>query len=356
MPRKEKTPWLEYEGQDTAEILSYKSTHRIASLLCALEQALNLRRTNKPQLAATPEEQTLLAVMALQREVNNGGYSQFFFNSSRQYASSIVTTLKQIGCETTAALTQRAIDALGPVALDPDSLRHSISQANPSRDQALDELDQQFYRLSEIDANLFAFVESHREAFVLEKVTLPPRPPKRGNHNLIHLGLGLDLAPQPELNFESVRKLTSEVAVKKEVQASEAELDGSAYHFLFRTFLKAGDLEQCEKFAGPAFDLTREDTGHCLTQRKWVEKLIELSNFARADEVTLQYLEYLSQDDTSIDFIKNRIKYWSDILRGREASLPKSAAFFRATFPQVDLSAPSTAPRIFRAGPPIKAV
>jgi hypothetical protein len=78
-------------------------------------------------------------------------------------------------------------------------------------------------------------------------------------------------------------------------------LDGAAYLFLSKSFLRrTGELERCETFAGPAFDVTREDTGHCTFQRQWVEKLIDVSNFARADKVTLQYLEYLSGDDTSL--------------------------------------------------------
>jgi hypothetical protein len=78
MARKNKTPWLDYEGQDTAEILACKGTHRIDSLLCALEQAIQLRQERMPEVATSPEELTLLAIMALDREVNNGGYHQFF--------------------------------------------------------------------------------------------------------------------------------------------------------------------------------------------------------------------------------------------------------------------------------------
>ena len=37
MARKNKIPWLEYAGQDTAEILACKGTHRIDSLLCVKE-------------------------------------------------------------------------------------------------------------------------------------------------------------------------------------------------------------------------------------------------------------------------------------------------------------------------------
>ncbi len=344
MARKDKIPWLDYTGQDTGQILACKGTHRIDSLLCALEQAIELRQNRSPEVATTLEERTLLAIMALQREVNNGGYRQFFVNSSREYTLTVVPALEGIGCHTTAALTQRAVDALDPHPLTLKAIEGSIFKPNPERDRVLDALDQRFYEICEIEPKLFAFVESHRQAFALGKMSVAPRPPKRGNHNLIKLGVGLDFAPKTDLTFDAVRKLAAEIAIQKEIEPTESELDGAAHLFLFKSFLKAGDMERCETFAGPAFDLTREDTSHCVLQRQWVEKLIELSNFARADQVTLQYLEYLSGDDTSIDFIKNRIKFWADPLRKHGAELPMASEFFRANFPDVSLTDPP-APR-----------
>ena len=318
MAKINKTPWLRYAGQDTAEILAHKETHAIASLLCALEEAIQLRQARFPEQATTAEEHTLLAVMALQREVNNGGFHQFFFNSSRRYAPTIVSALESIGCAVTAALTQKAVEQ-----------RETA--------EALNALDNQFYRIVEIEPKLFAFVESRAQAFAIEKMSVPPPPPERGNPNLIMLGVGLNFA-KPALTFEAARRAAAEVAAKKEIEPSDAELDGAAYLYLFESFLKAGEMEQCEKFAGPAFDLARENTSHCVAQRKWVETLMEHSNFTRADEITLQYLEYLKGDDTSQRFIRNRIKYWADPLRKQGANLPRSTAFFQANFPEIGLS------------------
>jgi hypothetical protein len=146
MAQKNKIPWLEYTGQDTAEILACKGTHRIDSLLRALEQAIQLRQSRMPDMVTTPEEHTLLAIMALQREVNNGGYHQFFVNSSRQYALTIVPALDSVGWDTTAALTQEAIDALG---LDPQTLKaieDSIREPNAERDQALDAFASPYFK------------------------------------------------------------------------------------------------------------------------------------------------------------------------------------------------------------------
>lgn len=338
MPGKSKIPWFDYTGQGTAEILAHKTTHRIDSLLCALEAAIQLRQRRLPTLVTTPEEHTLLAVMALEREVNNGGYHQFFFNSSCEYALTVVPALKSIGCAATAALTRRAIDAFNLALLTVENIGNSISKPDPERDRVLDDLDRQFYETFEIEPKLFAFVESHQQALAIERMSVPPRPPERVNHNLIQLGVGLDFAPKTDLTFEAVRKAAVEVAIQKQIEPSEGELDGAAYLFLFKSFLKTGEMQQCDRFSGPAFELAREDTRHCVVQRKWVEKLIEQSSFARADEVTLQYLQYLRGDDTSVPFIKNRITFWADPLRKHGAELPKSMEFFQANFPEVSLT------------------
>lgn len=329
-------PWLDYEGQETAQILACQTTHSIASLLCALKDGLQLRRDRYPEIAETPEETTFMACMALDREVNNGGYDQFFRNSSGQYALNIVDALKSIGCLTTAGITEKAIAALNLSDKTLSAIETSLRRRSEKRDQALEELDQEFYGTFEIEDKLFEFVQSRPQALLLSKMDVPPPERKRGNENLLTLGVYLHFPP-PELSFESVRKRAEEISIERSMSTSAQDLDAAAYQFLFKTFVSTGDLEQCEIFAGPAFELAREDTSHLWTQLKWVGKLIEASRFDRADEITLEYLAYLNGDDTSSEFIKNRIGIWPDLLRKHPAQLPKSIEYFLANFPEYSL-------------------
>ncbi len=48
-------------------------------------------------------------LIALDREVNHGGYGQFFVNSSREYAPIIVEAPRHIGCPKTAVITQTVL-------------------------------------------------------------------------------------------------------------------------------------------------------------------------------------------------------------------------------------------------------
>lgn len=76
-----------YDGQTTDELLALETTYRTDSLVLAFEAALRL----EPDPAKLSREETwILAIEALEREVNNGGYDQFFLNSSGKLISIIV--------------------------------------------------------------------------------------------------------------------------------------------------------------------------------------------------------------------------------------------------------------------------
>src|SRR5579862_1936019 len=176
-------PFFRYSGQTTAEILASKDTCSIASLLYALEEGILVRCSESGRTDCTTAEHLLLATLALEREVNNGGFAQFFLNSSRQYAPEIVGYLNRINCTKTAALAKRAIDCIALATgghVTPDTVRAAIAREDAARDRQLNELDQEFYRLSEIEENLFRFAEEHADSFHLERRKVAPPEPKRG--------------------------------------------------------------------------------------------------------------------------------------------------------------------------------
>ena len=139
-------PWLaSYSGQTTDELLSLASEYRIDSLVCAFEQAMDQKAARVGEHNLTEEERIILGIEALEREVNNGGYEQFFINSSKEFAPMIVGWLLRIGCPTTAEITQNAIDAL---KLD-----------NPN--EKLRKCDGMYFQSGEsIENQLFAFYQS----------------------------------------------------------------------------------------------------------------------------------------------------------------------------------------------------
>ncbi len=156
--------WLDgYSGETVEQLLALEGTHRIDSLVLAFEQALNQKAFRDGDRSLTDEERVIPAVEALEREVNNGGYDQFFVNSP-EYASGVVTALRKIGCPRTAEITQSAISALGLTTLDVDAIGEVIYAENADRDNTLNECDLRYYDNDEdIAGRLFAFIKANKD-------------------------------------------------------------------------------------------------------------------------------------------------------------------------------------------------
>jgi len=154
-----------YSGETLDQLIALEGQYRIDSIVLAVEQALS----RKDQL--TEAELTVLAVEALEREVNNGGFDQFFGNSSRQYAPSVVDAPKRIGCPKTAALAQKAIDALGISGgdLSPATIEAVMEEDDDNRTEMLDGCDSVYYEGEEepIAEKLYAYIKANREHIAL---------------------------------------------------------------------------------------------------------------------------------------------------------------------------------------------
>ncbi len=157
--------WLnEYSGQSTEELIALGATHRLDSLVLAFEQAIDQKRSDRGDACITIEERFVLAIEAFEREVMNGGFEQFFLNSSVEYAPIIVTALKQIGCPQTALIAERAIRALGTSDLSPDAIGSSIEGLGDSVAKVLNKCDDELMEYPEdIASRLFEYIKVHRE-------------------------------------------------------------------------------------------------------------------------------------------------------------------------------------------------
>jgi hypothetical protein len=162
--RNESSSWLyRYSGQTVDQLLSLEGKCPIDHLVLHFEEAI-AERARHDQRSLTDVEQVVLAVEALEREVNNGGYHQFFTNSSREFAATIVASLQRIGCEKAAKLTQKAIDALDLLDLSAESIGSVITTDNKNRVKKLQHCDDAYYRNAEpIAERLFAFIKANKE-------------------------------------------------------------------------------------------------------------------------------------------------------------------------------------------------
>jgi hypothetical protein len=146
--------WLDgYGGQTVDELIGLERKHVTSSLVLAFEQALHQKAARVGASKLSEEERVILAVEALEREVNNGGYDQFFVNTP-EYAPIIVDALRRIGCPKTAEITDRAVKAVQ---------RAPIYEDNKERDDALGDCDSLYCEGPEyIGEGLFAFIKANR--------------------------------------------------------------------------------------------------------------------------------------------------------------------------------------------------
>jgi hypothetical protein len=110
-------------------------------------------------------ERVFLVIWELESEVNNGGFHQYFYNSSGALAPHAVSALKAIGAQGTADIVQRALNTVRAItAWSDDANRKAlINQLSSETRQILGELDQEYYACAEdLTPLLYKYVADHR--------------------------------------------------------------------------------------------------------------------------------------------------------------------------------------------------
>jgi len=116
--------------------------------------------------ALSGPERILYITQGLEMEVNNGGFSQYFFNSSGDLANELVDAYLEIGATKTADICKRAVAIFGQaVPADRDERDDFISD-NEEFDEILGQCDDAFLAYEEdLNALTYAYVMQHRDSF-----------------------------------------------------------------------------------------------------------------------------------------------------------------------------------------------
>ena len=113
-------------------------------------------------------ERIFYITQTLEMEVNNGGFSQFFYNSSGDFSNELAGAFTAIGANTTAAICQKAINAFGrDIPVDRDERQEMLDELESDElDEILEECDDAFFSyeddLNELNYN---FVMKNKEQF-----------------------------------------------------------------------------------------------------------------------------------------------------------------------------------------------
>lgn len=121
----------------------------------------NIEKLNKSQ-------KTLIIIENLEREINNGGFNQFYFNSSGVFANETVKCLKNIGANKTSQIVRKANNEWrnGIVPKGRTERQKTLEKIEVKADLMWEKCNIEFYEYQDdITELLIEFVKGNRKDF-----------------------------------------------------------------------------------------------------------------------------------------------------------------------------------------------
>jgi hypothetical protein len=134
--------------------------------LVRLAESPRLRIWRQDYETLSRPECVFLLVWELEAEVNNGGFQQYFCNTSGRYAPQAAGALRDIGAAKMAAIVDEAVTAVGRDRLARDDAQRRLGiNALPAHIKTrLAALDEQFFGYPDnLTALLYAYVSRHQD-------------------------------------------------------------------------------------------------------------------------------------------------------------------------------------------------
>jgi len=120
------------------------------------------------ELQSVPQR-VFSSVWAVEQEVNNGGFSQYFLNlSGAETAAFVAEALDTIGAPRTADICRRAISLAFPSGLPsgPEAISAAAADFSEEVDDGLNSLESEFFAYPhDLTDLLFAYVSKHLDEF-----------------------------------------------------------------------------------------------------------------------------------------------------------------------------------------------
>ena len=162
--------WLDgYTGQTTDDLLGLEDEFRSDSIVLAFEAGIAVKAERLGGTdRLTEEERVVLAVEAMEREVNNDGFDGLF-RIAPDIVPDLIRALVAIGRPDVAEIVTEAIAALG-LAGDPtsDAVAAAMDVDDDDRDDRLGHLDARYYATAgDVADPLLAYIRQAPGAIVL---------------------------------------------------------------------------------------------------------------------------------------------------------------------------------------------
>ncbi len=110
-------------------------------------------------------ERLFFVTQMLEQEVNNGGFSQFFYNSSGNFANELVDAFTKIGALKTAEICKKAVAVFEGKVPEDRAERQNLLETLDCED-ILAECDNAFYEYEDdLESLNYAYIMKHRKFF-----------------------------------------------------------------------------------------------------------------------------------------------------------------------------------------------
>lgn len=155
-------------GKTIDDILRHESSKPNHTLVGAIGFRIEQKAHARGHDSLSESEHKFVAVFALEGEVNNGGFEQFFFNSSGNEAELALDGLRELGASKVAALLLRAM-AVFPDGKPPTDIlvrRRMMEKIESHAKPVWEQCDREFFRLNTaLSDPLLAFAKRRRAEF-----------------------------------------------------------------------------------------------------------------------------------------------------------------------------------------------
>lgn len=162
--------WLNYTGQSTDQLLGVADRFRTDSIVVAFDAAIQQKASRNGGDSLSRAERTVVAIEALERDVNNDGFDGLF-RFSASIVADLVPSLIAIGRDDVAEL---AASAIAELRIDGPPTEEAIVSALDDEDRVderearLNALDEAYYRTAgDLAEPLLAYIAAHRDEIVL---------------------------------------------------------------------------------------------------------------------------------------------------------------------------------------------
>ncbi len=115
-----------------------------------------------------PSQQVVIIIENLEREINNGGFNQFYFNSSGNYANETIEYLKIIGANKTSEIVEKANNEWenGIVLKNRNERQKTLKNIEKKADLVWKQCDTEFNEYQDdITGLLIEFIKKNRKDF-----------------------------------------------------------------------------------------------------------------------------------------------------------------------------------------------